>query len=177
MSSKTNIDQNTASISNLRSSSKSKSIGSDVQKDVSLDELEPEQSTQLFVEKKRSKKIWKDPSEQSSHTKFYKRPRRLEEFKHVTRDEYLSISESMSGSADTYSCIHGPEGKKYTQKGLLKRNILKNLDPIRFGKVLANFILINVTFNSNIVECYDGQSNTKLFDQLRLILLRTALPK
>ncbi|KAJ8737618.1 hypothetical protein PYW08_000213 [Mythimna loreyi] len=84
--------------------------------------------------KKRSKKIWRDESEQSSHTKFMKKPRRLAEFESVTRDGYLSISESMSGSSDTFSCIHGSEGKQYSPKGLLKRNIVKNLDPIPFDR-------------------------------------------
>lgn len=88
-------------------------------------------------EKKRSKKIWKDESEQSSHTKFMKRPRRLDEFEHVTRDEYLSKSESMSGSTDTFGCIHKGEGKQYSPQGLLKRNLVKNLDPIPFGMILS----------------------------------------
>ncbi|XP_047040831.1 uncharacterized protein LOC124645124 [Helicoverpa zea] len=84
----------------------------------------------------RSKKTWKElrqrePSMESSHTKFYKKDRIDKEYKQVTRKQYLSISDSMSGSSDTFQCLHGPEGKEYTEKGLLKRNIVKNLDPIR----------------------------------------------
>ncbi|KAJ8737357.1 hypothetical protein PYW07_000628 [Mythimna separata] len=84
--------------------------------------------------KKRSKKMWKDESLPSSHTKYYKRPTRLAEFQHVTRDEYLSISESISGSEDTFSCLYGSEGRQYSPKALLKRNLVKNLDPIPFDR-------------------------------------------
>ncbi|XP_063893252.1 uncharacterized protein LOC135117630 [Helicoverpa armigera] len=89
----------------------------------------------------RSKKTWKElrqrePSMESSHTKFYKKDRIDKEYKQVTRKQYLSISDSLSGSSDTFQCLHGPEGKEYTEKGLLKRNIVKNLDPIRLDPKL-----------------------------------------
>ncbi|XP_049885473.1 uncharacterized protein LOC126380249 [Pectinophora gossypiella] len=66
----------------------------------------------------------------SSHTHFYKKPRPNEDFDRVTRDQFLSISESISGSSKSYKCVH-PEGRKYSEKALLKRNIKKELDPIR----------------------------------------------
>ncbi|CAH0703764.1 unnamed protein product [Spodoptera exigua] len=69
-------------------------------------------------------------SKESSHTKYYKKTREKKEFEQTTRQEFLSSSESLSGSSDTFGCIHGPQGKEYSAKGLLKRNIVKNLDPI-----------------------------------------------
>lgn len=74
-----------------------------------------------------------DVSESTSHTQFFKKPRHEEKFKRVNTDEFLGVSESMSGSTDTYRCVHGPGGKQYTEKGLLKRNLLRELDPIPTG--------------------------------------------
>ncbi|CAH1647817.1 unnamed protein product [Spodoptera littoralis] len=103
-----------------------------------LDEIDESTASSVLVPlptkvHPRKSKIWRDlgnVSEESSHTKFYKRNREKKEFEQTTREEFYSISESMSGSSDTFECIHGPHGKEYTAKGLLKRNILKNLDPI-----------------------------------------------
>lgn len=74
-----------------------------------------------------------DVSESTSHTQFFKKARGKEVFERVTTDEFLSVSESMSGSADTFRCVNGPKGERYTQKGLLKRNMVKELDPIPTG--------------------------------------------
>lgn len=66
----------------------------------------------------------------SSGTQYFRRESRGDAFERVNSDQYVGLSESMSGSSLTFNCIHGPEGKQYTEKGLLKRNILKGLDPI-----------------------------------------------
>ncbi|KAF9797909.1 hypothetical protein SFRURICE_016553 [Spodoptera frugiperda] len=104
--------------------------------DENENEIEASEASSVLIPptvRTRKSKIWRDlgnVSEETSHTKFYKRNREKNEFEVTTREEYLSISESMSGSSDTFECIHGPHGKEYTQEGLLKRNLMKNLDPI-----------------------------------------------
>ncbi|KAJ0183695.1 hypothetical protein K1T71_000118 [Dendrolimus kikuchii] len=72
-----------------------------------------------------------EPSESTSHTQLFRVPRHETKFKRITSDEYFNISESISGSSDTFHCVHGLEGKVYSAKGHLKRNFLKVLDPIR----------------------------------------------
>lgn len=74
-----------------------------------------------------------NPTPSSSHTQYYRMPRYGDTFQRITTNEYLDISESISGSSDTFHCVHGSEGKQYTEEGLLKRNILKVLDPIPMG--------------------------------------------
>lgn len=69
----------------------------------------------------------------SSHSKFFIRRKYGTDFKQITRDQYHNISESIS-SSDTYHCVHGPEGKIYTKEGLLKRNFMKELDPLVIRK-------------------------------------------
>ncbi|XP_047523680.1 uncharacterized protein LOC125062135 [Pieris napi] len=66
----------------------------------------------------------------SSHTQYYRKKNHAEAFERITIAEYCGKSESISGSSKSYHCVHGPEGKQYTEKGLLKRNLLKQLDPI-----------------------------------------------
>lgn len=56
-------------------------------------------------------------------------------FERIDSSQYVGLSESISGSSLTFNCVHGPEGKQYTDKGLLKRNLLKELDPIPVGKL------------------------------------------
>lgn len=85
-----------------------------------------------------------DVSQSTSHTQFFKKPRHEEEFKRVNTDEFLGVSETLSGSSDTYRCVHGLEGKKYTEKGLLKRNLLRELDPIPTGKIPTEHVIILV---------------------------------
>lgn len=110
-------------------------------------EIEASEASSVLIPptvRTRKSKIWRDlgnVSEETSHTKFYKRNREKNEFEVTTREEYLSISESMSGSSDTFECIHGPHGKEYTQKGLLKRNLMKNLDPIPKGTLYVQFVV------------------------------------
>ncbi|CAK1554778.1 unnamed protein product [Leptosia nina] len=65
----------------------------------------------------------------TSHTQFYAKQDHTELYQRVARDEYLGKFESISGSSDTFHCVHGTEGKQYTKEGLLKRNLLKELDP------------------------------------------------
>lgn len=67
----------------------------------------------------------------SSHTQYFRKEQYKESYKRITTDEYCGISESVSGSSDTFHCLHGPDGKQYTDKGKLKRNIMKELDPVR----------------------------------------------
>ncbi|KAL0902679.1 hypothetical protein ABMA27_000498 [Loxostege sticticalis] len=55
-------------------------------------------------------------------------------FQRIDSSQYVGLSESISGSSLTFNCVHGPEGKQYTDKGLLKRNLLKELDPIPVDK-------------------------------------------
>lgn len=74
-----------------------------------------------------------DVSQSTSHTQYFRIPRHETEHKKITRDEYLGVSETISGSSDTYHCVHGPKGKQYTEKGLVERNFLKELDPIPRG--------------------------------------------
>ncbi|XP_032526982.2 uncharacterized protein LOC116777504 isoform X1 [Danaus plexippus] len=71
-----------------------------------------------------------DDSKSSSHTKYFQRLKYTTEYKRITRDEYLGFSESISGSSDSFGCLHGPEGKLYSTEAKLKRNFLKELDPV-----------------------------------------------
>lgn len=67
-------------------------------------------------------------------TQFFKEDKIKQEYVRITRMEYLSESESISGSSDTFHCVHGPEGKIYTtDKAQLKRNFMKCLDPVPKG--------------------------------------------
>ncbi|CAH2103080.1 unnamed protein product [Euphydryas editha] len=75
-----------------------------------------------------------DDSESSSHTHIFRREKYRKEYKRITSDEFVGISESISGSSDTFQCVHGPEGKLYTPEGQLKRNLVKELDPIRIPR-------------------------------------------
>ncbi|KAI8430649.1 hypothetical protein MSG28_000850 [Choristoneura fumiferana] len=68
-------------------------------------------------------------SESTSHTKFFKKDRYEDLYSRITRDQYFGKEESITGSSDSFHCVHGPEGKQYSEKGKLKRNILKELDP------------------------------------------------
>lgn len=74
-------------------------------------------------------------SETSSHTKFFKKDRYEDLYSRITRDQYLGKEESISGSSDSFHCVHGSEGKQYSEKGKLKRNILKELDPRPVGNI------------------------------------------
>ncbi|RVE53104.1 hypothetical protein evm_002201 [Chilo suppressalis] len=69
-------------------------------------------------------------SSSSSGTQYYKKERHKDTYVRITKDEYFGKSESISGSSSTLHCVHGPEGKLYSEKGLLKRNLTKVLDPI-----------------------------------------------
>ncbi|XP_045784537.1 uncharacterized protein LOC123880455 [Maniola jurtina] len=69
-------------------------------------------------------------SASSSHTQIFRRKMFEDTYTRITTDEYLGIPESISGSSDTYQCVHGPEGKQYTEKTKLRRNLIKELDPI-----------------------------------------------
>ncbi|KAG6454112.1 uncharacterized protein LOC115446035 [Manduca sexta] len=71
-----------------------------------------------------------DVSTKSSHTQFLRQPRHETKYERITRNQYFGESESISGSSNTFGCVHGAGGKKYSEKGLLKRNIMKELDPI-----------------------------------------------
>ncbi|KAJ2954493.1 hypothetical protein O0L34_g2772 [Tuta absoluta] len=67
----------------------------------------------------------------TSHTQYFRKdPSDEGKMKRITTDQYLGISESISGSSDSFQCVHKIESKKYTKRGLLKRNFMKNLDPI-----------------------------------------------
>lgn len=87
-----------------------------------------EQSENPKKEKKK-REITCTSSKSSSHTKFYRKPRHEEDFKEITRNEYHCISPTIS-SSDTFGCIHGPEGIQYDTKTLLKRQFLKEVDPL-----------------------------------------------
>ncbi|CAB3259076.1 unnamed protein product [Arctia plantaginis] len=78
---------------------------------------------------KKKREITCTSSESSSHTKFYRKPRHEEDFKEITRREYNCISPTIS-SSDTFGCIHGPEGIQYDTETLLKRQFLKEVDPL-----------------------------------------------
>ncbi|XP_026759124.2 uncharacterized protein LOC113518411 [Galleria mellonella] len=69
-------------------------------------------------------------SQSASHTKYYRIEKHRDAYEKITKEEYLGFSESISGSSETYHCVHGPEGKQYSEKGKLKRNLLKELDPV-----------------------------------------------
>ncbi|CAG9557986.1 unnamed protein product [Danaus chrysippus] len=71
-----------------------------------------------------------EDSKSSSHTKYFQRLKYTTDYKRITRDEYLGYSESISGSSDTFGCLHGPEGKQYSTEAKLKRNLIKELDPV-----------------------------------------------
>lgn len=69
-------------------------------------------------------------SKSSSHTKYYKQNRYAHEvYDRITSDQYLGISSSISGTSDTFQCDH-PEGRTLSEKTLLKRNLVKAIDPI-----------------------------------------------
>ncbi|XP_053624154.1 uncharacterized protein LOC128683024 [Plodia interpunctella] len=64
----------------------------------------------------------------TSHTQYFRKDRYVDEFNRITTEEYLGYTESVSGSSDTFQCVH-KQGKKYTAKGQLRRNLQKELDP------------------------------------------------
>ncbi|KAM3968388.1 uncharacterized protein ACR2FA_004032 [Aphomia sociella] len=66
----------------------------------------------------------------TSHTIIFRKEKYKDEYERITEQEYLGYSESISGSSDTFRCVHGPLGKQYTDKGKLKRNLVKQLDPV-----------------------------------------------
>lgn len=71
-----------------------------------------------------------DDSKSSSHTQYYKQNRYLPEvYDRITSNQYLGISSSISGSSDTFHCVH-PDGKTFTERTLLRRNLEKEIDPI-----------------------------------------------
>lgn len=72
-------------------------------------------------------------SSNSSGTQYFRREGHGDTFERIDSSQYVGLSESISGSSLTFNCVHGPEGKQYTDKGLLKRNLLKELDPIPVG--------------------------------------------
>ncbi|XP_072930307.1 cilia- and flagella-associated protein 69-like isoform X2 [Epargyreus clarus] len=71
-----------------------------------------------------------ESSKSSSHTQFFRKPKYEGGFERISKKEYFGASESISGSSDTFHCVHGPGGKIYSEKGQLKRNLIKELDPI-----------------------------------------------
>lgn len=91
------------------------------------------QANNYFNPKNREAKGDCIKSKSSSHTQFYRKVKPSEAFQRITKAEYHGESESITGTSDTFHCIHGPEGKQYTEKELLKRNLLKELDPISTG--------------------------------------------
>lgn len=92
------------------------------------------------------------PSNSSSHTQYFRQKKRSSEYDRITSDEFVGVIESISGSSDTYRCVHGPKGKQYTQEGLLRRNLIKELDPAPLG-ILSNFIFNN-SFKCHIQSTY-----------------------
>ncbi|XP_026500645.2 uncharacterized protein LOC113404100 [Vanessa tameamea] len=76
-------------------------------------------------------KGYDDDSIGSSRPHIFKRDKYKIGYKQITRDEYFGKSESVSGSSDTFHCFHGSQGKLYTKEGRLKRNLIKELDPIQ----------------------------------------------
>lgn len=71
-----------------------------------------------------------DDSKSSSHTQYYKKNRYAPEvYDKITRDRYLGVKSSSSGTSVTFQCVH-PEGRTFSDKSLLKRNFKKEIDPI-----------------------------------------------
>lgn len=84
---------------------------------------------ELFAVKESGDNNLSDSTSTSTH--FFKEDK-TKQFRRITGQEYLSISESISGT-ESYKCDHVLKEKKYTEKGLLKRNLIKNLDTIPIG--------------------------------------------
>lgn len=68
-----------------------------------------------------------DGSESSSHTHIFRREKYQSEYRRITSDEFVGVSPSVSGSSDTFRCVHGPGGRPHSQERCLRRN----LDPIQ----------------------------------------------
>lgn len=81
-------------------------------------------------EKPRTLKNECKESRSTSHTQFFKKDFNDGKIHRITTDEYFGKSESISGPSDSFHCFHKPAGRQYTEKGLLKRNLLKNVDTI-----------------------------------------------
>ncbi|CAG9782043.1 unnamed protein product [Diatraea saccharalis] len=92
----------------------------------------PEKPSRLKTGKNVNKSNVDCSSSSTSGTQFFRKKRHNDTFEKITTDEYFGKSESISGSSLTFHCVHGPEGKLYTEKGLLTRNLIKELDPIPF---------------------------------------------
>ncbi|XP_059059905.1 uncharacterized protein LOC131853107 [Achroia grisella] len=73
-------------------------------------------------------------SQSTSHTQFFRVEKYGKVPERITKEEYLGHLESISSSSDSFRCIHGPEGKQYTAKGKMRRNLLKNLDPLPINR-------------------------------------------
>lgn len=68
-----------------------------------------------------------DGSESSSHTHIFRREKYQSEYRRITSDEFVGVLPSVSGSSETFRCVHGPGGRPYSQERCLQRN----LDPIQ----------------------------------------------
>ncbi|XP_046976695.1 uncharacterized protein LOC124542853 [Vanessa cardui] len=92
---------------------------------------EPPGESHVTKEPLKTAKGYDDDSMGSTRAHIFKRDKYGIGYKQITHDEYFGKSESISGSSDTFHCFHGSQGKLYTKEGRLKRNLIKELDPIQ----------------------------------------------
>ncbi|XP_014366424.2 uncharacterized protein LOC106717203 [Papilio machaon] len=73
-----------------------------------------------------------DTSQSTSRTQYFKREFYTGEIKQLSEKEVKKLKEDLdsSGSSETFQCVHGPEGKQYTEEEILKRYLTKKIDPI-----------------------------------------------
>lgn len=86
-----------------------------------------------------------DDSESSSHTHIFRRDKYQSVYRRITSDEFVGVLPSVSGSSDTFQCVHGPGGRPYSQE----RRLQKNLDPI----TIREFHFIRVMYK-NLYQNY-----------------------
>lgn len=81
-----------------------------------------------------------DDSKSSSHTQYYKQNQYFPEvYKKITLDQYMGVTSSTSGTSDTFHCKH-PEGRTFSERTLLKRNLEKVIDPIPISEYCCHLL-------------------------------------
>ncbi|XP_013145870.1 PREDICTED: uncharacterized protein LOC106109021 isoform X2 [Papilio polytes] len=71
-------------------------------------------------------------TQSSSRTQYFKREFYTGEIRKLNEKEVKKLREGLdsSGSSETFQCVHGPEGKQYTEEEILNKYLTKKIDPI-----------------------------------------------